>query len=416
MECSICCFEFTEKKHKKVTCISCKGDVCIKCFKTFLLTNAGQKCVLCEEDISLEFINIQTGSSFRAKYKQKLLEKLIADEESLLEETQIRMTLEKHTKMLDARLKVLTSHVKRFPDDDVMVEILSKTKSELQKRKGSANIEEPEKRQVTFPCPEAECNGFVCEGKCGMCKLAACVRCREPKTENHKCDPETVSTLKELAASTRPCPKCKIRIFKINGCDQMFCVKCTTAFSWRTGKIETRNIHNPHYFEWRRSISANGEIPRQPLDNVCLEEALNKIQNKNTRDRFNVLTHEALALSEAIGLKLSDASINRMRERYRREFLTCKLANAKKSWKMKLARQHSSSCILRDLLMIIDMFGPAVQDIVNNCPPESVDKRLKEFIEYVNEQFAETSARHDSKTRALVGYNFHVPTTYTGVL
>ena len=27
-------------------------------------------------------------------------------------------------------------------------------------------------------------------------------------------------------------------------------------------------IHNPHYFQWARSQSANGEIPRQPGDNA----------------------------------------------------------------------------------------------------------------------------------------------------
>ena len=45
----------------------------------------------------------------------------------------------------------------------------------------------------------------------------------------------------------------------------MWCVKCHTAFSWRTGAIETK-IHNPHYYEWMRSKSANGEIPREEGD------------------------------------------------------------------------------------------------------------------------------------------------------
>ena len=44
----------------------------------------------------------------------------------------------------------------------------------------------------------------------------------------------------------------------------MYCIKCHTAFSWRTGAIERGNVHNPEYYRWMRE---NGrDIPRDPLD------------------------------------------------------------------------------------------------------------------------------------------------------
>lgn len=49
-----------------------------------------------------------------------------------------------------------------------------------------------------------------------------------------------------------------------HNCDQMYCIKCHTAFSWRTGAIERGNVHNPEYYRWMRE---NGQdIPRNPLD------------------------------------------------------------------------------------------------------------------------------------------------------
>ena len=40
----------------------------------------------------------------------------------------------------------------------------------------------------------------------------------------------------------------------VKNCDQMWCVQCHTAFSWKTGMKLTGVIHNPHFFQWQ----ANG--------------------------------------------------------------------------------------------------------------------------------------------------------------
>lgn len=69
----------------------------------------------------------------------------------------------------------------------------------------------------------------------------------------------------------------------ISNCDQIWCVKCHTAFSWRTGKIETGTIHNPHFYEYQRRMNG-GVAPRVPGDLVCggMPHYYNLITHLNT--------------------------------------------------------------------------------------------------------------------------------------
>jgi hypothetical protein len=126
-------------------------------------------------------------------------------------------------------------------------------------------------------CPSEDCRGFLSrDWKCGLCKVESCSKCHLIKKvgEEHTCNPDDVATATLLNRDTKPCPKCHTGIFKIDGCDQMWCTQCHTAFSWRTGDIETR-VHNPHFFEWQRRTNG-GVAPRVPGDapHQCGQEAL----------------------------------------------------------------------------------------------------------------------------------------------
>ena len=84
------------------------------------------------------------------------------------------------------------------------------------------------------------------------------------KEEDHVCNPDSVKTMKLLKRDTKPCPKCGTMIYKIDGCAQMWCTECHTAFSWTTGRIETGRIHNPHYMEFKNkhfTSREHGDIP-----------------------------------------------------------------------------------------------------------------------------------------------------------
>jgi len=115
-------------------------------------------------------------------------------------------------------------------------------------------------------CPVDGCNGLVMRNhKCGICHTQVCADCNEViGEEDHKCDPNKVETVKFINSTTKPCAKCATRIHKTDGCDQMFCTMCHTAFSYQTGQEEHGRIHNPHYFQYLRETQ--GQVPRNPGD------------------------------------------------------------------------------------------------------------------------------------------------------
>lgn len=118
-------------------------------------------------------------------------------------------------------------------------------------------------------CPTAECPGFLNQERhCGLCKSTFCRECNEllVEGEEHTCDPGAVETMRLLERDTKPCVKCGTMIQKLDGCSQMWCPQCHTAFDWRTGQVVQGRLHNPHYLEFKRRGGVlmgreHGDIP-----------------------------------------------------------------------------------------------------------------------------------------------------------
>lgn len=115
-------------------------------------------------------------------------------------------------------------------------------------------------------CVNEECRGFMNKGKCGMCGVKVCKKCKEVMEDGHKCNEDVLQTLAMIRKDCKHCPNpaCQVLINKISGCDQMWCTECHSVFSWRTGKlIETTAIHNPHYYDWMFRTGNNTNIQQQ---------------------------------------------------------------------------------------------------------------------------------------------------------
>lgn len=283
--CQICCEKFTTKRRHSIKCIHCNNNVCLKCFRTYLLSDdSDQVCMCCKEYISTEFIYLHTPKKFQEDFLTKITMLELTREKALSIETEEQIDLTNRCNILRSRLRYLIKHLRSFPNDDEIRRLYNdnfkeykKIESFFQKKQTNNNIS-----FNSFICPVIDCDGIVTNGKCSYCKNNICVKCHALKNKDnennknneenanekkHKCDPKVLATINLLKKDTKSCPKCKIPIHKIDGCDQMFCVKCKTAFSWRTGKIETGIVHNPHYFEWMRN--RDQAIPLQQEDDPC---------------------------------------------------------------------------------------------------------------------------------------------------
>lgn len=158
-----------------------------------------------------------------------------------------------------------------------------------------------------FKCQNGECRGFLNdEWICGVCSYLTCKHCltamgeiknmEKPNEERsylkkiHGCKPEDIETANLLKKDSKPCPKCHTLIYRIDGCLQMFCTFCKTAFDWKTGEIVTKGIHNPHFFQWKNGQMKdfghqNGEEGEEYME--CCED--NGFVNINTVDEKRFL-------------------------------------------------------------------------------------------------------------------------------
>lgn len=272
-ECSVCIEQINKSSRKRVECGSCDFSACRECYKQYLLnTNDNPHCMNCKRDWDQGLMLEKFDKHFlNVKYKLHRENVLIDRERSKMVATQPYVERILENRKLRTEISVLDTE-RRIIESKIR-EISSRIKSY------NPNVA-TEKKQFIRKCMGEECKGFLSsQWKCGMCNHWSCPEChvvvglernKEITGIEHECNADTLATAKLLDSDTKQCPTCSVGIFKIDGCDMMFCVDCHTSFSWKTGKIETGIIHNPHYFEWLKN--GGKTIERNPNEVRCGRE------------------------------------------------------------------------------------------------------------------------------------------------
>lgn len=444
MSCIICCDDYTEDRRKPIACPECNKEVCLSCFKRHLSNDRTLSCIFPDCNKNYSFIELRKLTD-NLKFSNEIMENLasitLEEEKNNLPKRQgvakrrkeeieynIRSCkrIEEKNVLYSERSKLYKEIVLKHKADPELLELEKKLKerknklfternSMLQPFTDKINIinkEDKEDRRILGiysqkkenhykfikQCSHENCKGFVEDNKgekgwkCTLCEKFTCSKCHEPLDKDHECNPDTVKNLKELKKDTKGCPKCGTGIFKIDGCDVMFCTNCQTFFSWNTGKIHTKSLHNPEAVRYMREHGR--VIPREIGDDGCLDPLRDNIiytnwlyHNKNTYFKdAKIILNTILSIIDR-GNHMSEVLLPRYSvdyleksENHAVEYLLNNNYTEKK-WKSDIKKNKKQQMFYSEITKIYNLLIEVIKNTLNNIRKlveEKVD--IKEVI------------------------------------
>ncbi len=290
-DCSICANTFNQSTRARVSCFACPLGACKECVRTFLTTNEKPpQCMGCgvlfQQGFLVRHLNRSWVQDVYGPYHKTVLLKgelsKIPESVPYAEAELERRRLTKQNEEYEARVFKLHQQIVRYRNAQqanrlriLGQEVPPGIMNDLVDG-GPLTVDKAKK--FVMRCPAQGCNGFLSTAyKCAICSTDTCSDCLTvlagPR-DAHRCVESDRLSADAIKKDTRPCPTCGQRIYKISGCDQMFCTSvnpggavCGTAFSWKTGAVERGTIHNPHFYELQRTMGA--AAPRNIGDVLC---------------------------------------------------------------------------------------------------------------------------------------------------
>jgi len=428
--CCICDEKLNKTNHSLINCPYCSFGACRSCCEIFILDKTSAMCmnIDCNKEWSRKQIVKLFTKTFVSEKWKKNREKVLLDKEiALLPATQIIVEQEIQREKYIFEIKEI----------DILIESLQNKRKQLQLNISNIYSSKSEVNRKVFirACPKEDCRGFLSsQWKCGLCENFTCPECHVVKglsrDVHHNCNQDELATAKLLDKDTKCCPKCATGIFKIDGCDQMWCTQCQTAFSWRTGMIETK-IHNPHFYEWQRQNL--GTVPRNPGDMICGNNEL----THRTAQEISKLIYKKVGITNTPlknGAELLYVTISRiirktlhlsqiqmptyqvdniennlkLRVKYLRNKIT------KDEFKILLQRDNKKHEKKKEIYEILQIFVYTVTDIINRVKLDIQDLNDNNFVkafetikevdriqDYVNECLLEISTTFNSKPKKI---------------
>jgi len=378
--------------------------------------------MFCKTQWERDFMNEVLTKKFVNTSLKNHVENVFLDQQiSLLPETQQAARNEKKVREISEELQkanVVLNQLKKALLDQQ--DIIKSYNLQILMLKTGQNEPEHIKTNFTHKCKKDDCKGFLNNRyTCELCDTKFCSKCLEVKEENHECDEELLATVQAIRREAKPCPSCGEMISKIDGCDQMWCVKCHVQFSWRTGEqIEGYN-HNPEYFRWLRETGQT--ITRNPAEYgrqrhvFCGHEfedrALIRIIRNFSPTDDNILTtclgiyryyrHNEVVIAHAWHQTTADSQLKKLRI----SFLLNDID--KKTWKENIQKIYKNLNKQKAYHNIRNLISNGLQSIIermfvyqneNNILRKYTDlmKEAENFRNYVNASFIRISNTYGS--------------------
>ena len=412
----MCCEKINKINHKKVECPVCDLTSCRSCSQMYILSSIEDPhCMGCKTLWNREFVDSFCTKYFRRTELKRHRENVLFErEKALMPQSQkeverviaIRKLRKEARRLRNSLIEIYQRNQISFPvtDEDLrnhpdIIEFhrdLEAIYIQLERLRNSTDTFHNEPTKFIRKCPHEECKGFLNEEYfCGLCSNRFCRDCNELLTDDHKCNPETVKTMKLLNKDSKSCPKCGTVIHKTSGCAQMWCPDCHTAFDWRTGEIVTGRIHNPHYIEFKRKGGTSREHGDIPCGGIPTYRELREVGSSN--DIMNLASYIFFAERENMYIDIEPVNNLTLRVSYMLNELN------DNDFKVFLQRQEKFKDKMRDLSDIYEMLTHSGGDLLRQfiIDPEretEIIDMIKKLFLYANEVFTSIRTRYNCVT------------------
>ena len=415
--CDVCCEKLT-CHNKNIKCQYCEFKACRQCHKTYVFDTTNDfHCMSCKKEWSDDYIATNFTKKMYNTELRNHRENIIVEKEKMFlpnaQECIERYTKYKEyvvhvEKCIQEKTDIWNHYVNngiilwtRYNQLRTTIESSDTRKAEL-KRWVTGDKYEQHHHVWVWPCPQEECRGFLNDQlECGVCREHFCRDCHEPMDHEHTCNEEKKKTIKMIKKDSKPCPKCSAVIHKIDGCDQMWCPECKTAFSWTKGTIETK-IHNPHYYEYLRDTQ--GHVPREP-DDQCDDGEMPNLPRlmMDHKDHvnmpvyvsiFRIIVHACNYTTTFWGPDVIENHIGEHELKFLRVKYLCRDITYDK-WKWQLQKRYKAVRKCNEINQVFDTLQRVAADLFKN-DTSNVDDIITQgvhLLKYINVTFEQISKR-----------------------
>lgn len=356
MECGICSEKFNKTTRKPIECESCKHICCRSCATKYMQSlHVDMHCMNCKEEwgrgfMIENFTKVFIGREYKNHLRDIYLEREISTITACVSYLESENKISSSRKEIGNNMELIRSLYLR--NDELRNSINhEQTLMENFLNSRSSDSSEIEKIVINGRCQVDGCNGFITDKwSCSTCHTKICQTCMEQKNDNHECNPSIKESVSFIKNDTKPCPSCSIRVHRIEGCYQMWCTNCNTAFDWTHGTIikNTQNFHNPHYTEY---VQRNPNTSESLYARISRSTHVSRYAKEEIIEHVRQIYHVLDCIDEKKMMMSSNRSIKMLKIKYLKNEIT------KDELRLRIEKEYTSNSLDQHICDVVSEYS-----------------------------------------------------------